>query len=197
MGNIWKTMLKGLAAVLPVLITLYVVYWVASTMELLLGGFLKFIVPDAIYFPGLGVIFGLVLLYFAGVFLDRGGVLEKLYEFFEHQLEKVPLVKSLYGGLRDLMRFFSPDKTDQSDAQKVVLITLNDDTRLLGFVTGKVAAQITNSIEGEETVAVYMPMSYQIGGFTVYVPRSRIKAMDMGIEEAMKIVLTGGVGNAE
>ena len=40
-------------------------------------------------------------------------------------------------------------------------------------------------------------MSYQIGGFMVYIPRSRIETLDMGFEEATKLVLTAGVGNRE
>ena len=46
---------------------------------------------------------------------------------------------------------------------------------------------------GEDLVAVYLPMSYQIGGYTVYLPRSRLTETDLSVEQAMRIVLTGGV----
>ena len=46
---------------------------------------------------------------------------------------------------------------------------------------------------GEDLVAVYLPMSYQIGGYTIYLPRSRVIETDLTVEQAMRIVLTGGV----
>ena len=46
---------------------------------------------------------------------------------------------------------------------------------------------------GDDLVAVYLPMSYQIGGYTIYIPRSRVTETDLTVEQAMRIVLTGGV----
>ncbi len=47
----------------------------------------------------------------------------------------------------------------------------------------------------ESLVAVYLPMSYQIGGYTLYLPRDRIQPTDLTVEAAMRIVLTGGLQN--
>ena len=192
MDYFWKTMLKGLLAVLPVLITLYVVYWIAATMEFIVGGFLRFIFLQRIYVPGMGLLFGVALLYFAGVMMERGGAIRKISSFVERQFEKIPFIKSLYGGTRDMMRFFSPDK-EGGEMKKVVLVNLDNGARLIGFVTGKIADRISASLPDETNVAVYLPMSYQIGGYTIYVPHANIQPLDMSVEEAMKIVLTGGM----
>ena len=55
-----RMFLTGLAAVLPVAVTLYVLYWLGSTAEAFLGGGLKMLIPDTLYWPGMGVAAGLV-----------------------------------------------------------------------------------------------------------------------------------------
>lgn len=195
MPAFWKTLLKGVATVLPILVTLYVLYWIGTTLEFLMGGIYKFIFPGTIYFPGLGLLGGIALLYAVGLLIERGGAFQKLSDFADKQFERIPLVKTLYGGLRDLMQFFSNGKEGKL-GQQVVLVTLGNGVQLIGFITGETVASIHNAPTGEETVTVYVPLSYQIGGFTVYVPRSSTKPLDMSVQDAMKVVLTGGVGKA-
>lgn len=196
MESIGKTMLKGLAVVLPALITAYVVYWIASTMELLVGGLLKSLFLGSIYVRGMGIVTGIVLLYLAGSLMEKSGIIQRVYGFVDRQFEKIPLVKSLYGGLKDLMQFFSSDDGDKK-IRKAVLVTFSDHYRLIGLLTGKTLDRVTQTPEHEQSVAVYLPMSYQLGGFTVYVPHSLVTPLDMSVEEAMVIAMTGGVGRGE
>ena len=195
MPAFWKTLLKGVATVLPILVTLYVLYWVGTTMEFLMGWIYKFIFSSALYFPGLGLLGGIALLYAVGLLIERGGAFQKLSDFADKQFERIPLVKTLYGGLRDLMQFFSSGKEGRL-GQQVVLVTLGNGVQLIGFITGETVDPIDTVPAGEGTVTVYVPLSYQIGGFTVYVPRSSTKPLDMSVQDAMKVVLTGGVGKA-
>jgi uncharacterized membrane protein len=55
-----RVFLTGLAAVLPVTVTLYVLYWLGSTAEASWDGGLKMLDPDSLYWPGMGVVAGLV-----------------------------------------------------------------------------------------------------------------------------------------
>jgi len=64
--------------------------------------------------------------------------------------------------------------------------------RLIGFVTQEHANTLGIG-GGDDLVAVYLPMSYQIGGYTIYIPRSRLVETELSVEQAMRIVLTGGV----
>jgi len=64
--------------------------------------------------------------------------------------------------------------------------------RLIGFVTQEHANTLGIG-GGDDLVAVYLPMSYQIGGYTVYLPRSKVTETELTVEQAMRIVLTGGV----
>jgi uncharacterized membrane protein len=64
--------------------------------------------------------------------------------------------------------------------------------RLVGFVTVENLGDFQIAAE-EDCVAVYLPMSYQIGGYTVFVPRKLLTPLDMSLEEAMRFVVTAGV----
>jgi uncharacterized membrane protein len=67
MRKIWNTVLKGLVAILPLGLTVYVVYWLAVTAEQLFSKVIKLLVPAPYYWPGLGLLIGLVVLYCVGL----------------------------------------------------------------------------------------------------------------------------------
>lgn len=190
MKKIGKLFLQGLIAILPIALTLYVIYWLATTAESVLGQGIRFVIRDY-YRPGMGVLAGFFLVLSIGILL-RIWIFRKLLALGEALLQKVPGVKSVYGSIRDLVGFF--DASKKKDFDKTVMVSfLDDDTRLMGLVTREVFDDLPKGIGDKETVAVYLPMSYQLGGFTVMVPRSRIQAVDLPVDQAMKFVLTAGV----
>ena len=77
---------------------------------------------------------------------------------------------------------------------QVVTVTLHEGgPRLLGFLTRESLNDLPEGLGGEGTVAVYLPMSYQIGGYTLILPRSAVTPVEMGIEDAMRFAVTAGV----
>ncbi len=70
MKPIGKTLLKGLIAIIPITLTLYLLFWLAGTAELALGNIFKFFFPDSWYIKGLGFVLGLVVVFFLGRFLE-------------------------------------------------------------------------------------------------------------------------------
>jgi uncharacterized membrane protein len=192
MKSFWKTLLKGLAAVLPFLITLYIVLWILSVIESVIGGFIKILLPDKMYITGMGVVGAVGLLYAIGRLIEKRQIIHRLSDFLERQLEKVPVVKTIYSSARDLMHFFSFGKDGDKGPKQVVLVTLEDKVERIGFITGEATKQLGYSSD-EDMVAVFIPMSYQMGGFLVYVPRSSLTPVDMSVEEAMQVVLTAGM----
>ena len=68
-----------------------------------------------------------------------------------------------------------------------------DNLRLMGLVTREDFTDLPKGISDEQSVAVYLPMSYQLGGFTVIVSRDKIRSVDMKVDQAMQFVLTAGV----
>jgi len=190
MKRIFTLALQGLAAVLPVLLTIYLVYWLLLKMESLAGAVIRLMIPEQYYFQGLGVISGFLLLVVIGI-LVKAYVVRYVIRAGESLLGRIPLIKSVFGAIQDFMRVFSLG--DNKDAESVVLVEVQDNIHLLGFVTGrKVAAGLFPNAE-QEMVGVYLPMSYQIGGYTLYVEAGRLQRLDISVEEAMRIALTGGI----
>ena len=94
-------------------------------------------------------------------------------------------------------------KMDVADAEQVkvgfkqVVAVRVQDMRLIGFVTTEDVRGLPPSPEGEKLVAVYLPMSYGIGGYTVYLPKALVEPLDMSLEDAMRLTLIGGVSAKE
>ncbi len=195
MSTLWKIILKGLSAVLPLGLTVSLIYWVGVSTELVMGKALKWVLPAEYYWPGMGLLAGVAVLIAIGLSVNAW-VVRKLLEITEHLLERIPLVKSVYGAIRDFLNYFNMAE-ERQDLESVVLVSLGDgEAELLGFMTQN-PASIPARFDGEEDrVAVYLPMSYQIGGFTLYLPRSQIRSIDMSVEDAMRTILTAGLSGS-
>src|SRR5512134_1562522 len=188
MKQLGGILLKGLVTILPIGLTIYFVYWLGITTESLLSKPLKFVVGDA-YFPGMGLVTGFILLFVVGLAVNAF-LVRRVLGFGEELLLRVPVVKTVYSAIRDMTRLVNTDKR-KGELDRVVTVDVGLG-RLIGFVTQEHANTLGIG-GGEDLVAVYLPMSYQIGGYTVYLPRSRVVETDLSVEQAMRIVLTGGV----
>jgi uncharacterized membrane protein len=191
MKKITRTFFTGLAVTLPVVVTLYLLVWATLTTERALDGVLRFVLPQAIYVPGLGVVLGVVLVFFVGL-LMRTWAARKIFAWTERQMYRVPVVKTVYGALRDFTTFLS--RPQKQGPQQVVLVRLGDtDLRVMGFVTRDDLAGLPPNMSEPGMILVYMPMSYQVGGYTALVPRASVQPVDMSFEEAMRFTLTAGL----
>lgn len=187
-----RIFLRGLVVVLPIVITLALVYWLVVSTEALLGGIVKVMLPDRYYTTGLGVLLGVGLVFVAGLTINVW-LTRMLIGWAEALMERIPIIKSVYGAIRDLAEFLSGARSHQR-FHKVVIVTLGQNLRLIGFVTREdFSDQPAHIAETDDTVAVYLPMSYQIGGFTIFLPRSNVQPIDMTIEDAMRYTLTAGM----
>ncbi len=197
MRRFWSLFVKGFLTILPLAVTLYIVFWIIGSAEALVGGLFVLILPDAWYIPGMGILGGVVVLIGLGLLMEKERVQRAVSRYGEQLMESIPVVKTLYGSMKNLVSFFSMASDEGKGAQKVVLVTLAENIRLVGFLTGEAQKQLGLAPGDGDQVAVYLPMSYQIGGFTVYIPRSRIEPLDMSFEEATRLILTAGVGKQE
>ncbi|MCP5390052.1 MAG: DUF502 domain-containing protein [Sphingomonadaceae bacterium] len=188
MNRIWKWFLHGIALIAPVALTVTLLVWLAAWSERTFGTAIRAILPDGWYFQGLGLISGFVVTLIVGLaanlFLVRWAV-----RLIEALLARIPLVTSLFQAFKDIARLIARD-TDDALGQ-VVAVDIGG-TQLVGFVTQHEALLPGVKEDTAPLVAVYLAMSYQLGGFTVYVPRSRITSLDVPADQAMRAVLTGG-----
>jgi uncharacterized membrane protein len=185
MKNIGKYILTGLVTMLPVILTLYLLYWLAVSAETLLGE----LIPQEIYFPGMGVAVALLAMFIVGMLMHTRPI-RQLFLRGERIFYRLPVVKSIYAAFRDFMDYFSPGR--KKDFEQVVTVTFGDTgMRLIAFVT-QADDQLPEDFQ-RDYVMVYLPMSYMIGGYAVLVPRASVQPLNMSMEEAMRYVLTAGV----
>ncbi len=191
MNALGKLFLKGLAVVIPVTLTLAILWWIATSAEQLMGAVLKFSLPAGWYVPGMGLVSGIALIALIGL-LSHVLIFQKLFNLGEAIFHRLPLVKTIYTAIKDFIGYLNPDK--ESEMSKVVMVQLPGQSfQLIGFVTREQFDDLPFTPAAEDPVAVYMPMSYQIGGYTLFLPRSSLTPMDIPFEQAMRLVLTGAV----
>jgi uncharacterized membrane protein len=188
-----NTFLKGLAALLPVALTVFLVYWLASTAESIASGPLRALLPEARYWPGLGLLVACILVLIVGMLVDAY-IVRRWWRFGESLLARIPIVKTIFGALKDFTRFL-PAGGKARDLKRVVLWRVQN-AHLMGFVTEEELSPKLFGPQTQDLVAVYFPMSYQIGGYTLYVHKSELHETALSVEEGMRLVLIGGVTSA-
>ena len=102
LGNI---MFQGLVAMLPALLTIYILFWLISSAETVLGGMLEVLLPIGWYIPGMGLLAGLVVTFLFGLALNAF-LVRRLLDLGERLADHIPLIKTLYGSLKDFIGFF-------------------------------------------------------------------------------------------
>jgi uncharacterized membrane protein len=186
--SISTTLLTGFITLLPIVLTIYLLFWLGVSSEQVMGGALRWILPEAIYFPGLGTIAGLAVVFFVGLMM-KAIFVRQLFAFGEQILYKLPLIKTIYRVMHDLFEFFSPKKEGFG---QVVIVNIRG-IEMIGFITQEDNSRLPEAFRKPESVLVYIPMSYMIGGFTFLIPRSEITPCNMSMDEAMRFVLTAGI----
>lgn len=191
MNKIQKIFISGLISFLPLAVTIYVVYAGVTIVENLLGNFLRNVLPENFYIPGFGFLTTLILIFLLGLLLNNfvtAGLLHKLQE----KLTEVPLIKVVYSPLRDLMNLFS--KNGKNTMQKVVLVQFDGGKEVLGLVTREHFLDVDPNLRiNPEKIAVYVPMSYGLGGYTMLVHKNQVTPLDIPVEKAMSLALTAWI----
>jgi uncharacterized membrane protein len=192
--SIYKKFLTGLVTLLPVILTFYLLYWFVVATESLLGGLIRTVISDDFYKPGMGVVIGLLVTLIVGALMQT--IIAKfVFARIEKVLSRLPIVKSIYLSIRDLLDYFSSAK--DKDFEQVVSVSLGENgLQVVGLVTQADMRNLPNGFNQKDSLLVYIPMSYGIGGFAVLVPRSATKPLNMSMEDAMRFTLTAGVTSA-
>ncbi|CCE24238.1 DUF502 domain-containing protein [Methylotuvimicrobium alcaliphilum] len=192
MNPINKIFFKGLIAVIPLTLTLYLLFWFADTVELWLEHIFKFFFPDNWYTRGLGLVLGLPLVFFFGAFLESL-TFQRLFNNLEKLIIQIPIVKSIYKSIRDISSLFSSKSKGQF--KQVVLVKAPHDTvQRIGFITLTDFGDVLHPFIPDDQIAVYLPLSYSMGGgTTIIISRENVTEIDMSIEDALRFVATAGV----
>ncbi len=185
-----RIFLSGLLIIIPLGVTVFIVYRIGSLIDLTGRVILRKLTLNPDYmFSGLGAIFLLVSIYLLGL-LTRLWFFQTGYRKFEAILTRLPGIKTIYESVRDLMKLFGGDSGKMG---RVVQYTQpGTDITMLGILTNENPVDISE-VSGEKKVAVYLPYAYMIGGPTVYVSPDNVKDVCMTVEQALKIAAIANV----
>ena len=193
MSSLGSIFFRGLVTLLPVALTVYILYSAIVIIDNFLGHFLRELLPT--YIPGLGLLTIVILTFCVGLLLNNL-VIEKFLALAEKKILDVPLIRAVYSPLKDLMNLFS--RKDNKGLRQVVLVKIGSDrTLMMGLITRETFEELPLQNHIEDRVAVYLPFSYGLGGYTVLVPRKDLIPVDIPIEKAMSLSITGWVKSSE
>jgi len=191
MKKLLKYFCNGLLFIVPVAVTIYVVYWLFVSIDQTV---LKIIMPDqtpgtepAWWRTGLGVLILLVVITVVGV-LTSLFITRPLLQLIEKVFGRLPLVKLLYSSIKDLIGAFVGDKK-KFDQPVIVALASGGTTKVLGFITRK----SLDFWQMADEVAVYLPQSYNFAGNLIIVPRDQVKPLHADSSDVMAFLVSGGV----
>lgn len=189
MPTLVKTFLNGLLAFLPIFVTVYAIYYFGLWLDRFSSEVVHAVAPELPYVPGFGIVVGIGSILILGV-LVSSGLTRWIYNLIEIPLKHLPVVKELYVALKQLTEFLKPDNARHGD--QVVSVRHPDfAVSMVGLLMRRDVDDLDDGIASGDYVAVYLPLSYQIGGYTLFMPRDWVTPVDMSVEKAMRASLIG------
>ncbi len=187
--------LTGILITAPIAITVAIAIWfiefVDSSIEPLVPArynpetYLPFSVP------GLGLVILVIFLTLVG-FLTANFIGRQLVRFGERMVERMPVVRSIYGALKQIFETVLA-QSSTSFRQCVLVEWPRRDLWTVAFVTGHAQGEIERRAEGD-LIAIYVPTTPNpTSGYLMYVPKRDLKFLDMSVEDGLKLVLSGGL----
>jgi uncharacterized membrane protein len=185
--QLYQYFFRGLITALPLGLTVYLFYMFLSWSEALAMQVIRPFIGE-FYVPGMGLLLGITGIFLLGFLVSQRGV-SRLLSLVELPFTNLPVVKSIYSSLKSFADYFSPQR-DETAQQTVVILTIpGQPLELVGLVTRQRVDDLPAGFMRGDRVAVYLPMGYMIGGYTVFVPREWVRPIDMSVEEAMRSAL--------
>jgi len=184
------SLMAGLLVVIPVGITIFILKFLFNFADGFLGPLIARVVRifyvNSGYIPGLGVIAGLLVIYLTGV-LTANFLGRRLLALSEDLLCRIPLVKLIYSSSKQVTKVFS---TNSKDERRAVFVEYpSAGSYAIGFQTTSL-----ESMEREHFYSVFVPTAPNpTSGFILYVNANKVFPAPFGVEEAMKIIVSGGV----
>jgi uncharacterized membrane protein len=177
MKKISQYFLHGLLLLVPAVATIYVVFLIFVKID----GIFPFAVPGAGFLLTIGLIIGVG-------FVASNLLASQMFLLVDRLFARLPLVAMIYTSIRDLVHAFVGDKKSFTRPVQVAVDTENR-VRVLGFVTREDLATLGMA----ESVAVYLPQSYNFAGNLLIVHSSRVTPVNADPGEVMKLIVSGGV----
>lgn len=192
--NIFVT---GLLITLPIFITIFILKFLYKHLDALSPLFTALLIkagapiPEGYRIPFLGVTMTLIIIVLVGMFTTNifG---KRLVHLGETLVEKIPFVRRIYGGTKQVISSFV--HADTSAFNQVVLIEFpRRGVHAIGFVTGDTRGEV-QSKTGDNMINVFVPTTPNpTSGFLIFAPPEEVQEISMTIEEGVKYVISGGI----
>jgi len=188
-----RDLLTGLSLLLPVVLSIQLIVWLLTTVESWLKPLWELVLPQSWYLPGMAIASFLLLALITGISF-RVRVIGALWQYSHDVLDRIPVLNYIFNTIKDFFDLLGGQDFSQ---QSVVWVRLPDSPyRLLGVVTkqGNDSDSRLGHLISDDEVAVYLPMSYQVGGYMVVLPKASVEAVDMEPGDALRLIMSAGLG---
>lgn len=187
--EIRKIFLTGLLVMIPLLITIYSILWMLNKVDSVFRRPIEELLGFTIY--GLGIIITVGIILLAGVIATNYAG-HKLFGTTEYFFKKIPIVRSIYFPIKQLTQTIYGSAN--TAFRKVVLVRYpTPGVYTIGFVTSTGVENIEDKI-GKATVAVFIPTTPNpTSGMLVMIPEEDVIVLDICVEDAIKLVVSGGI----
>ncbi len=190
-ASLKRYFLTGLLVITPIWGTVLILKTLFLTVDGILGDVLaKFVIPEY-YVPGIGILTLIALIFITGLLATNiiGGQVVKLWEDWLH---RVPVVRGIYSTLKAMMDILSFKEKEKYN--RVVLIQFPKNGHYcFAFVTGMTQGEV-QQISTEPLLNVYVPTSPNpTSGYFLLVPEKEVVSLEISVEEAMKLIVSGGL----
>jgi len=187
--------LAGILVTSPILITVYVTWLIITFIDSQVDGML----PESLDFtkklphqiPGLGLVISIIVITFIGA-ITPGFIGRTLLKVGERILDNTPVVRSIYGAIKQIMETVM--STNSESFRDVVLVEYpRKGIWVIGFVTGETKGEV-QTLNKETLINVFIPTTPNpTSGFLLFVPKKDLIYMKMKVEDAVKMVISGGI----
>lgn len=192
MSRFQTVFLRGLVVTLPITLTITFLVWIIGKFEQILAPIWVKFLGEENYIVGLGLISAVALVMVIGIMVDNY-LTQKIVQSMMNRFSKFPVVKTIYGPIRDFVMLLGGQQGATS-MKNAVLYEIKPNTWMIGLVTRDNFNDIgTNVFANLDLVPVYFPSSFMFGGYTILVNRSQVKPIDLPVETAIKLAITGWV----
>ena len=190
--------LTGVVAVIPAGVTIYILYLIIKLMNNLVRFIPARYHPDQLlpfHIPGLGVIITLILIFTIGL-VTRSYLGKKLARLGDRMVRRIPLVRGIYNALKQFVDAVFSDK-GQSFKKAVLIEYPRKGLYSIAFVTGVARGEV-QAKTSQRCVNVFVPTTPNpTSGFYIMVPEGDMIALDMTVEEAFTLIISGGIVSPE
>jgi uncharacterized membrane protein len=188
-----RLLVAGMLIWLPIIATIWVVSFFVTLMDRTLVLLPERYQPQALmgfHLPGLGVLFAFIVVLLTGL-LVTNLIGRQLVGYWEELMQRIPLVRSVYGGVRSFTE--SVLSSSHSFRQVVAVEYPRAGIWSIGFVTAEDVAEVSRRT-GQHLTCVYVSTAPNpTSGFIILVPKSELIALEMSVDAAMKMIVTCGV----